>query len=49
MQAAKDVKPSHGKELRYLHLPADDYPWQDLRQYFPEAFRFIDEGRQAGR
>ena len=47
MQVGRDLKPSHSPGLRYHHLPANDYPWQDLRQFFAEAFEFIEQARQG--
>ncbi|KAG8437940.1 hypothetical protein GDO86_008579 [Hymenochirus boettgeri] len=35
--------------LRYKRLPATDNSKQDLRQYFEEAFEFIEEAQQAGK
>ncbi|KAM9301634.1 uncharacterized protein PAF06_014833 [Gastrophryne carolinensis] len=35
--------------LRYKRLPATDNSKQDLRQYFEEAFEFIEEAQQKGK
>ncbi|KAM4721995.1 uncharacterized protein WCC33_008257 [Rhinophrynus dorsalis] len=35
--------------LRYKRLPATDNSKQDLRQYFEEAFEFIEEAQQEGK
>ncbi|XP_063002241.1 dual specificity protein phosphatase 10-like [Elgaria multicarinata webbii] len=35
--------------LRYKRLPATDNSRQDLRQYFEEAFEFIEEAHQSGK
>ncbi|XP_044304762.1 dual specificity protein phosphatase 10-like [Varanus komodoensis] len=35
--------------LRYKRLPATDNNRQDLRQYFEEAFEFIEEAHQSGK
>ncbi|XP_053544831.1 dual specificity protein phosphatase 5 [Bombina bombina] len=35
--------------LRYKRLPATDNSKQDLRQYFEEAFEFIEEAQQQGK
>ncbi|KAM6435213.1 dual specificity protein phosphatase 10-like isoform 1-T4 [Liasis olivaceus] len=35
--------------LRYKRLPATDSNRQDLRQYFEEAFEFIEEAHQSGK
>ncbi|XP_074861956.1 dual specificity protein phosphatase 10-like isoform X2 [Carettochelys insculpta] len=35
--------------LRYKRLPATDNSRQDLRQYFEEAFEFIEEAHQRGK
>ncbi|XP_063173074.1 dual specificity protein phosphatase 10-like [Candoia aspera] len=35
--------------LRYKRLPATDNNRQDLRQYFEEAFEFIEEAQQSGK
>ncbi|XP_053133184.1 dual specificity protein phosphatase 10-like isoform X2 [Hemicordylus capensis] len=35
--------------LRYKRLPATDNHRQDLRQYFEEAFEFIEEAHQSGK
>lgn len=48
VQVGKDLKPSHRRDFKYLHLEADDYPWQDVRKFFAEAFSFIEEARQTG-
>ncbi|RZF40444.1 hypothetical protein LSTR_LSTR013906 [Laodelphax striatellus] len=34
--------------LTTKHLPADDSGHQNLKQYFEEAFQFIDEARKSG-
>ncbi|XP_069750326.1 dual specificity protein phosphatase 10-like [Narcine bancroftii] len=40
---------AHAGTLRYKRLPAIDSAKQNLRQYFEEAFEFIEEAQQSGR
>ncbi|XP_055487135.1 dual specificity protein phosphatase 10-like [Leucoraja erinacea] len=39
----------HAPALRYKRFPVNDSGRQNLRQYFEEAFEFIEEGRQSGK
>lgn len=48
VQVGAELWSTHPSVYKYHHVPAQDWPGQDLVSLFPQAFDFIDEGRAAG-
>ena len=48
MCVATNIGPSYPTDFAYMTVPVDDRPNVNIRDYFHDAFAFIDEARNGG-